>query len=206
MGRRDSALVVAILVLVSTLPIVKAAPPAPQSLTIELHTDGFASVEYTLTVDQKIPEANITTFGQILIDLAVANEENLPLVYTLKEGVLRVNTLGTDTVKITYSTQDLSSKDGRFWVIDLTTQIKTTILLPAKATLVEFDPIPELMESRGDKVLLIMPQGPTMITYVTSVIGTREYAQVVLRDAEGVIDETKSRGVIVKPAARARER
>lgn len=200
MGRRNSALAIAILILVSTLPIVKAAPPAPQSLTIELHTDGFASVEYTLTVDQKIPEANITTFGQILIDLAVANEENLPLVYTLKEGVLRVNTLGTDTVKITYSTQDLSSKDGRFWVIDLTTQIKTTILLPAKATLVEFDPIPELMESRGDKVLLIMPQGPTMITYVTSVIGTREYAQVVLRDAEGVIDETKSRGVIVKPA------
>jgi uncharacterized membrane protein len=200
LGRRNAALALAILVLVSTLPIVKATAPTPQSLLIELHPDGFASVVYTLTVDQKIPEANITTFGQILIDLAVVDAENLPLSYTMKEAVLRVNTLGTDTVKITYTTQDLSNKDGRFWVINLTTQIKTTILLPAKATLVEFDPIPDLMESQGDKVLLIMPQGSIKITYVTSVIGTKEYAQVVLRDAKDVIDETKSQGILIKPA------
>jgi uncharacterized membrane protein len=200
LGRRNAALALAILVLVSTLPIVEAAAPTPQSLSIELYPDGFASVVYTLTVDQKIPEANITAFGQILIDLAVVDAENLPLSYIVKGAVLRVNTLGTDTVKINYTTQDLSSKDGRFWVINLTTQIKTTILLPAKATLVEFDPIPDLMESQDDKVLLIMPQGSIKITYVTSVIGTKEYAQVVLRDAEDVIDETNSLGVLIKPA------
>lgn len=200
MGRREAALALAIMVLVSALPIVEASAPTPQSLTIELYSDGYASVEYILRVDQKIPEANITTLGQILVELAVADAGNLPLSYALKDGLLRVNTLGTETVKITYYTQDLSSKNGRFWVINLTTQIKTTIILPVKATLIEFDPIPDLMESQGDQVLLIMPQGPTKITYVTSIIGTREYAQVVLRDTADLLNETKSQGVIIKPA------
>lgn len=87
----------------------------PETLMLTVYPDGFTFVDYTLGVDETFPTQNITVFGQIIEDLIVVDANGLPLSYQLNGSVLSVYSLGTEEVDVTYLTQDLTSKDGRYW-------------------------------------------------------------------------------------------
>jgi uncharacterized membrane protein len=173
---------------------------AGNSLSFTVYADGYVFAEYTVIVDPENPMANITVFGQAISETVVVDEENLPLEYLHLGGHLSVYTLGAGKVKVSYFTQDLTAKDGRFWTINVTTPINSSVLLPAYATVMSFNQVPNLMDSVGDQILLLMPAGQVEITYVTGVVGTREYTQVILNEAEQAINSVKAQNVTVAAA------
>lgn len=172
----------------------------PETLVLTVYPDGFVSVDYTLLVDPTFPTQNITVFGQVLEDLLAVDKNGLPLKYSLSNSNLSVYSLGTDEISITYLTQDLTSKEGRYWTLKLAAPINTRIILPVEATIINLNKVPELIETNGNRVTLLIDAGLIEVTYVVGVVGTEEHAQIVLDGAETAIMQIKNLGIIVTEA------
>ncbi len=162
-----------------------------------VYPDGFVSVDYTLLVDPTFPTQNITVFGQVLEDLLAVDKNGLPLDYSLINSNISVYSLGTDEISITYITQDLTSKEGRYWTLTLAAPINTRIILPVEATIISLNKVPELIETNGNRVTLLINAGLIEVTYVIGVVGTEEHAQIVLDEAEQTIMQIKNLGIII---------
>jgi uncharacterized membrane protein len=169
-------------------------------LVLTVYPDGFVSVDYTLLVDPTFPTQNITVFGQVLEDLLAVDKNGLPLDYSLNNYGLSVYSLGTEEISITYLTQDLTSKEGRYWTLELVAPANTRIILPLEAAIISLNKVPEMIETSGDKVTLLMNTGLIEVTYVVGVVGTEEHAQIVLDETEQAIMDIKNLGIIVTEA------
>ena len=142
-------------------------------LLLTVYSDGFVFVDYTLSVDPTFPTQNITVFGQALEELIVANADSLPLGYTLNGSLLSVHSLGTTEIGIIYFTQDLTLKNGRYWTITMVAPINTQIILPEETTIISLNKVPEMIETKDDRVTLLMDDGLIEVTYVVGVVGTK---------------------------------
>jgi uncharacterized membrane protein len=172
----------------------------PEALFLTVYPDGFVLIDYTLLVDPTFPTQNITVFGQVLEDLLVVNKDGLPLDYSLIDSIISVYSLGTDEVEITYLTQDLTSKEGRFWTLNITAPITTVITLPEETTIISLNQVPETIMTSDNKVELQMNASLIEVTYVIGVVGTKEHAQIVLDEAETTINGITSLGINITEA------
>ncbi|MBM3292517.1 hypothetical protein FJY84_07545 [Candidatus Bathyarchaeota archaeon] len=201
MGRGIHKILTAILLMGFILyPTVYSENPQPSFLTLTIYSDGYVFVEYYLSLDPKSPMANFSVFGEDLIDMVVSDNNGLSLEYSVNGEEITINSLGIEEVKLTYFTQDLTQKDSRFWILNFTSPVQSTLIFPSKATIIDFNKIPELIESDDDQTLLVMSEGKIEITYVTSVVGTKEYAQIIISEAEKTIQEIKNLKVIITDA------
>lgn len=57
--------------------------------------------------------------------------------------------------------------------------------------------MPELIETNGNRVTLLINAGLIEVTYVIGVVGTEEHAQIVLDEAEQTIMQIKNLGIII---------
>jgi len=172
----------------------------PETLLLTVYPDGFVFVDYTLLVDPTFPTQNITVFGQVLEDLLVVDKDGLPIDYSIINYTISVYSLGTDEIKLTYLTQDLTSKEGRYWTLTIVTPISTRIILPVETTIISLNKVPEMIETSANRVELLMNSSLIEITYVIGVVGTEEHAQIVLNEAETTIMEIKNCGTIITEA------
>ncbi|MBT8172160.1 hypothetical protein KJN74_04755 [Candidatus Bathyarchaeota archaeon] len=172
----------------------------PQTLVLTVYPDGFVFVNYVLIVDQTFPTQNITVFGQVLEDLLVLDYDGLPLGYSLKGSTLSVYSLGKNEIGITYLTQDLTSKEGKIWTLTLDAPLNTRIILPLEAAIINLNKVPEMIETNNDKVTLLMNASSIEVSYVIGIVGTKEYAQIVLNDAETTIIQIQSLDIIITGA------
>ena len=172
----------------------------PETLVLTVYPDGFVFVDYTVQVDPTFPTNNVTVFGQILEDLLIVDNHGLPLEYSKSNSNLSVYSLGSAEIRITYFTQDITSKIGRYWTLNLISSVKTRIILPVKAAIISLNKVPDLIETEDDRVTLLVDLGLIEVTYVVGVIGTEEHAQIVLNNAEQVIIKIKNFGIKVNDA------
>lgn len=172
----------------------------PKSLLLAVYPDGFVLIDYTLEVDETFPTQNITVFGQVLEDLLVIDSDGLPLGYAQNDSVLSVYSLGTSEIEITYLTQDLTSKEGRYWTLTMNAPTTTHIALPSEAAIISLNKVPEMIETQNQQVTLLMGNGSIQVTYVIGVIGTEEHAQIVLTEAQTTITEIKKQDIVITEA------
>ena len=172
----------------------------PETLLLTVYADGFVSVDYTLQVDSTFPTQNITAFGQVLEDLLIVDNDGLPLDHSISDGVISVYSLGADKIKLSYLTQDLTSKEGRYWTLTIDAPVSTQIILPPETTIVNPNKVPELIETSENSVKLLMSGSLITVTYVIGVVGTAEHAQIVLSEAETSIMSVKNSDVNVTEA------
>ena len=172
----------------------------PETLFLTVYPDGFVFVDYKLLVDPTFPTQNITVFGQVFEDLLVVNREGLPLDYSLSNSTISVYSLGTDEIEVTYLTQDLTSKEGRFWTLTIVAPITTVIILPEETTIISLNQVPETIETRDNRVELQMNASLIEITYVIGIVGTKEHAQIVLDEAQTTINGITSLGINITEA------
>ena len=172
----------------------------PETLLLTVYPDGFVFVGYTLLVDPTFPTQNITVFGQVLEDLLVAGNDGLPLDYSIGNNAISVYSLGTEEVKLTYLTQDLTSKEGRYWTLAIEAPVSTQILLPEETTIISLNQVPEMIETSENMVKLLMNSSLIEVTYVIGVVGTEEHAQIVLSEAETVSTAIKNLGINITEA------
>lgn len=183
--------------LLSLLSCILVSPAQAQqpyvlnSLTAVVYPDGIVYMEYTLAIDSAYPSIDVTLLGQTFENLTVTDEEKIPLNYSLTDNTLKVDTLGASEVKISYETADLTNKVGRYWTLVLGSPITVTIVLPVEAIIISLNQVPEALESREGRTVLIMPQGNIEVTYVIGIVGTREHAAILIREAENAILEAK---------------
>ena len=172
----------------------------PQSLTLTVYADGVVSVEYIVGVDPTFPRVNITLLGKAIENLIVVDENDFPLDFSLVDGELVVDSLGSSLVKIFYSTPDLTNKTGKYWSLIVTTPINTTIILPAEATILSLSQVPIAIRSVNKQTILLMPSGFQEVTYVIGVVGTKEYTYFLIEDVEKTIMEIKKLNINVSKA------
>ena len=166
-------------------------------MVLTVYPDGFVFVNYKVLIDPTFPTHNVTVFGLVLEDLLIVGKNGLPLEYSISNFNLNVFSLGTDEISITYFTQDLTSKVGRYWTLNLVTPVKTRIILPVDAAIISLNKVPELIETDGDRVALLIDAGLIEVTYVVGVIGTEEHAQIVIENAKQIIMNIKNLGIII---------
>jgi uncharacterized membrane protein len=172
----------------------------PETLMLTAYPDGFVSVDYTLQVDPTFPTQNITAFGQVLEDLLIVDNDGLPLDYSISNGTISVYSLGADKIKLSYLTQDLTSKEGRYWTLTIDAPVNTRIILPVETPIINLNKVPEMIETSGNRVELLMNSSLIEVTYVIGVVGTEEHAQIVLSEAETSILSIKNLGINVTEA------
>jgi uncharacterized membrane protein len=188
------------LVLALTCSLAFSEEAIPETLLLTVYPDGFVCVDYTLLVDPTFPTQNITVFGQVLEDLLVAGKDGLPLDYSIGNNAITVYSLGTEEIKLTYLTQDLTSKEGRYWTLTIEAPVSTQILLPEETTIISLNQVPEMIETSENMVKLLMNSSLIEVTYVIGVVGTEEHAQIVLSEAETVSTAIKNLGINITEA------
>ena len=185
MNRHYTHLTILLIVLIATTSSVgiAQATATPEGLTLTVYFDGAVLVDYLVRLDPESPAANVTLFGQVWESILVIDERDLPLDYAVLHGEITVFSLGAEEATVTYLTQDLTTKNGRFWTVNIIAPINTTVILPTKAAIISLNRVPELIEGDEDHIVLIMPAGLVEVTYVIGVLGTKEHAQIVITAA-----------------------
>jgi uncharacterized membrane protein len=168
----------------------------PEELTFLVQYSGYVYVDYLCSVDPTRVSVNVSLFGTVFEDIFVDDQDGVGLDYRLMDGGITVDTLGATSILVTYATTDLTGKVGQMWTFSVDTPISASILLPEGSTVFP-NVVPLAMGSLGESVLIIMPAGEVEVSYTVSIVGTREYAQAMIRDAEETIKEIKAKDIIV---------
>jgi len=166
----------------------------PLELSFKIDPDGYVTVDLYAEVDPTMPRINVFLFGSQYLDIFVWDQDGLPLDKSPIEGGLVIDTLGAIYILVSYVTTDLTSKEGQLWTFTVLAPIPTSISLPKGATYVPGNILPlTIMETDGS-IVLTMPEGDIEVSY-TWVIGTKEHASAVIKDAEETIKTIKAEGV-----------
>ena len=191
--------------LASALPVGAEEPSSPEALSLKLYFDGVVDVDYSLAVDPSLPLANVSLFGWTYGTLIVRDGEGLILEYAVHPGHLVVYTLGSDLVEIDYSTSDLTNKQGSLWSLSLLAPLSVNIQLPRDATVISLSPSPLRIRTVDDRTSLTMPMGEVSISYLQGVVGTKDHALAVQKEAEDAVEDFRDEGFEVEGAEEALE-
>ena len=175
----------------------------PATLTMDVFPDGSVAVEYRVEPDPTLVKVNVTLPGSDYVDLLVTDSTGLILDWSMAPDGIEVDTLGSDEVTISYSTQSLTNKTGSMWSITVNATVNPILTLPTGAVLVGLTPTPNDIFIVNNRVAITMPAGASRVSYLLGTTGTREHALVLLIDAEKAVNEAKLQGFIVGDAEAA---
>ncbi|HEX9915867.1 MAG TPA: hypothetical protein VGB32_13195 [Candidatus Bathyarchaeia archaeon] len=175
----------------------------PATLTMDVFPDGSVAVEYRVEPDPTLVKVNVTLPGSDYVDLLVTDSTGLILDWSMAPDGIEVDTLGSDEVTISYSTQSLTNKTGSMWSLTVNATVNPILTLPTGAVLVGLTPTPNDIFIVNNRVAITMPAGASRVSYLLGTTGTREHALVLLIDAEKAVNEAKLQGFIVGDAEAA---
>ncbi len=136
-------------------------------VTITVNEAGLAQVDYVVPV-----EGNLSVTVQLLgapdpsLGVVVVDERGLPLAFSQSDGVVTVATLNCSQVRISYYTQELTSKSGVFWVLSVNSPYQLRVVLPQNATPIDMSIAPSRVYTLGRSLALEYPPGSLRLRYV----------------------------------------
>lgn len=142
------------------------SPKVPELLTLTAYLDGFVLVNYQFTLDQIYPTINVSLIGETYEEILIVDEQNLPLDYTIANNETVIYSLNATKITVTYFTQDLTAKTGKYWTLTADTPTNATVTLPETVSIISINNVPELIENVNGKIILVMPTGTIEITYI----------------------------------------
>jgi uncharacterized membrane protein len=167
---------------------------APIELSMNLYRDGLVQIHYTLETNPSLARVNITLIGTISEDLIVKDENGILLDYKIFDGYITVDVLGSSFVHLVYYTSDLTSKISSLWILNFDAPVSSTLQLSRDATIINMNPSPMSIRSVEGCASLIMPSGSVSISYILGVVGTKEHALALRREAEAALSEFQAEG------------
>ncbi|MCW4044268.1 MAG: hypothetical protein NWE94_01975 [Candidatus Bathyarchaeota archaeon] len=138
-----------------------------EALSLAVYLDGFVMVNYQLKLNQTYPAISVRLIGETYEEMLVVDEQNLPLDYTITNNEALIYSLDTTEIAVSYFTQDLTAKTGKYWTLTANTPTNATVTLPATASIISINNVPELIQTVDSQVVLVMPAGVVEITYFT---------------------------------------
>lgn len=151
----------------STILATASTQATFETLTLTAYLDGFVLVNHQLMLNQTYLTINITLLGETHENLLVVDEQNLPLYYAIANNEAVIYSLNATTIAVTYFTQDLTAKTGKYWTLTANTPTNATVMLPETVSIISINNVPERIENTNNQILLVMPAGPIEITYLT---------------------------------------
>ena len=103
-------------------------------------------------------------------------------------------------MEIDYSTSDLTNKQGSLWSLSLLAPLSVNIQLPRDATVISLSPTPLSIRTVDDRTSLTMPLGEVSISYLQGVVGTKDHALAVQKEAEDAVEDFHEEGFEVDGA------
>ncbi|MCX6649912.1 MAG: hypothetical protein NTV61_11095 [Candidatus Bathyarchaeota archaeon] len=188
-------LLLVVLIPASMMQLALSADYTPSSLTTIVYSDGVVGVEYHVEAAPTAVRVSLPLFGSTYTDLLVVNQDGLPLVTTQAGSTITVDSLGASRLTITYSTQELTSKLGTLWTLNVTSPVNLDVLLPSGATIVSISQIPLRVETFSEHPSVTLPPGVDSVSYVVSAVGTNQRAQSAIQAAEAAITTAKASGL-----------
>jgi uncharacterized membrane protein len=165
--RADIFAVYVCLLLALTFPLVCADSTCSQTLVLTAYRDGFVRVDETIELDHSALSVNSTLFGETYQTLIVTEENGLPLNYSVTGNIIVVYNLGSMKINISYLTEDLTSKEGKYWTVSVDCLQSTKFVMPSNASIISLSNVPDIIENSKDQITLTMPPGINEITYTT---------------------------------------
>jgi len=164
----------------STVLALDGSPIVSETLTLTVYLDGFVLISHELWINHTYPTITVSMLTESFENLVIVDNRDLPLEYSISNGSLTVYSLGANQVNLSYFTQDLTSKTGKYWTLQVEVTLNATFILPENASIISLNKIPELIESFNDKVVIIMPPGLIEITYIPaySIPGSSQGSEV----------------------------
>lgn len=197
-------LIVTLILVVQTTAVGILALPeddyTPQELSLQLYSDGVMDVRYKVDVDPTVIGVNVSLLGSSYENMLVKDQDEILLKYMLFTGHVKIDTFGSRSLTIEYTTSDLTSKTGSLWLLNLDVPVNVNIQLPKRGTIIGLAPTPIGISIIEETVSLIMPAGALEVNYVLGVVGTREHALALINEAEDIIVEKTASGVNVADA------
>jgi uncharacterized membrane protein len=142
-------------------------PTISQTVTLTAYLDGYVMVAHELQVNQSYPSVNVSLLCETYENLLIVDESDLPLDFSISDGDASVSSLGSSAIKVSYLTQDLTSKTGKYWTLSVNAPVNTTVILPEAVTIISLNDIPDFIETSDGQMTLVMPSGTIEITYVS---------------------------------------
>ena len=158
----------------------------PQELSVKLYSDGVVDVRYKVDVDPTVIGVNVSLLGSSYENMLVKDQDETLLTYSLFTGYMKIDTFGSISITIEYSTSDLTSKTNSLWILNLDVPVNSNIQLPKRATIIGLAPTPIGISIIDETVSLSMPAGTLEVNYVLGVVGTKEHALAVINEVEGI--------------------
>jgi len=158
-------LVFLLIIFPSSLNIVSAQTQISNSLTLTIYLDGFTQVDQIIELNQLVLSFNLTILSKTPQNLLVVDENGLPLEYSITGSNAVIYSVGSTKINVSYLTQDLTSKMGKYWTISIDYPESKVLILPKNASIISINSAPDLIESTDGSLKLTMPSGLTEVTY-----------------------------------------
>ena len=173
---KDQLILLIILTILTliTLPISNSSAVEDfevKSLEITLYRDGYAYIVQKIEVNETVPVISIKTLtSNVEEEFLIVLSDSKPLEYEYFNSNLTIYTLGATFVTIEYGTAELTKKEGEVWTFEVNLPYEATLTLPANASLVYFNEVPEEVTTADGRILLRLKPGFWEISYVLEII------------------------------------
>jgi uncharacterized membrane protein len=182
----------------STLPLTLAQEEyTPVSLTFTLYSDGTARAEYRVESDALQARVEVELFGPPYNNLVIRDDEGYPLVYSVDDANVTVNSLGALELTFTYLTVSLTAKEGIVWSFNVSTHVSTRVTLPEGAAIFDMSDVPTDIGVDGGRQYIVLEPGDLYVYYMIGLPDVESEAQEALTEAESYIGDLESMGYVL---------
>lgn len=193
----DKRLLFLIFLLIAPTSIVKAQDYTPNTLTVDIFSDGSVNIDYRIEPDPTLARVNVSLFGSDIVDLLAVDQDGIILDWTQNVDGIEVDSIGAEELTLSYSSSSLTNKNGTKWSVSTESPVSPVYFLPKDAVLVGLSSTPVSISIVDNRAAITMPYGPNSISYTLGTTGTKEHAIVLLTQAETQIEEAKLLGLSI---------
>lgn len=198
---RRGILLLVMMLLAITQPLVQAQTDTiPISLTLTLYNNGVTQVDYHVRSDPTKVRVQTPLFGDNLENLVVRDEDGNPLQASLINSTFKVDSIGALELHFSYQTEDFTSVDDAIWVVNITSPVNVTIILPDNADNLDMNPIPFEAGTIGDSFYFVFPPGTCFVYYMLGLPSLVNEADLSYAKAATYVAEKQQAGYILTSA------
>jgi uncharacterized membrane protein len=159
----------------------------PTSLEVKVYPDGSTLVTYVVESDPTKVRVEVDLFSDNFNNLIIRDEDGIPLISSITDTGLEIDSIGALELVIVYTTSDLTTKNGPIWDLNLTSPVSTMVILPQGAAIFDLGNIPTDLGFIDGSQYVELPAGEIYVSFILAMPNLSAEAQTAINDAENYL-------------------